>query len=68
MNQNVIDTLKECFTQRLPVDLFVHEKIVRLYKSDFTKYETRYKLKLQEIYDAMPRQLDQKINGSRSIV
>lgn len=96
MNQNVIDTLKECFTQRLPVDLFVHEKmldvfnlylivggmpetvntyvetndlakvaevhekIVRLYKSDFTKYETRYKLKLQEIYDAMPGQLDQK--------
>lgn len=38
----------------------VHEKIVRLYKSDFTKYETRYKLKLQEIYDAMPGQLDQK--------
>ena len=96
VNQNVIDTLKECFTQRLPVDSFVHEKmidvfnlylivggmpeavntyvetndlakvaevhekIVRLYKSDFTKYETRYKLKLQEIYDAMPGQLDQK--------
>ena len=82
VNQNVIDTLKECFMQRLPVDSFVHEKmidvfnlylivggmpeavntyvetndlakvaevhekIVRLYKSDFTKYETRYKLKL----------------------
>ena len=96
VNQNVIDTLKECFTQRLPVDSFVHEKmldvfnlylivggmpeavntyvetndlakvaevhekIVRLYKSDFTKYETRYKLKLQEIYDAMPGQLDRK--------
>ena len=96
VNQNVIDTMKECFTQRLPVDSFVHEKmldvfnlylivggmpeavntyvetndlakvaevhekIVRLYKSDFTKYETRYKLKLQEIYDAMPGQLDQK--------
>ena len=96
VNQNVIDTLKECFMQRLPVDSFVHEKmidvfnlylivggmpeavntyvetndlakvaevhekIVRLYKSDFTKYETRYKLKLQEIYDAMPGQLDQK--------
>lgn len=26
VNQNVIDTLKECFTQRLPVDSFVHEK------------------------------------------
>lgn len=96
VNQNVIDTLKECFTQRRPVDSFVHEKmldvfnlylivggmpeavntyvetndlakvaevhekIVRLYRSDFTKYETRYKLKLQEIYDAMPGQLDQK--------
>lgn len=96
VNQNVIDTLKECFTQRLPVDSFVHEKmldvfnlylivggmpeavntyvetndlakvaevhekIVKLYRSDFTKYETRYKLKLQEIYDVMPGQLDQK--------
>ena len=38
----------------------VHEKIVKLYRSDFTKYETRYKLKLQEIYDVMPGQLDQK--------
>ena len=38
----------------------VHEKIIRLYKADFSKYETNYKLKLQEIYDAMPGQLDQK--------
>lgn len=38
----------------------VHNKIVRLYKKDFSKYEHRYKLKLQEIYDAMPGQLDQK--------
>ena len=38
----------------------VHEKIIRLYKKDFSKYEIRYKLKLQEIYDAMPGQLDQK--------
>lgn len=38
----------------------VHEKIIRLYKKDFSKYESRYKLKLQEIYDAMPGQLDQK--------
>ena len=38
----------------------VHEKIIRLYKTDFSKYEIRYKLKLQEIYDAMPGQLDQK--------
>lgn len=38
----------------------VHEKIIRLYKTDFSKYEIRYKLKLQEIYDAMPGQLNQK--------
>lgn len=38
----------------------VHENIIRLYKKDFSKYEVRYKLKLQEIYDAMPGQLDQK--------
>ena len=36
------------------------QKIIRLYKKDFSKYEIRYKLKLQEIYDAMPGQLDQK--------
>ena len=38
----------------------VHEKITRLYKTDFSKYEKNYKLELQEIYDAMPGQLDQK--------
>ena len=38
----------------------IHEKIIRLYKQDFSKYEKHYKLKLQEIYDAMPGQLDQK--------
>ena len=38
----------------------IHNKIIRLYKKDFSKYEHRYKLKLQEIYDAMPGQLDQK--------
>ena len=38
----------------------IHNKIIRLYKQDFTKYEIRYKLKLQEIYDMMPGQLDQK--------
>ena len=31
MNQNVIDTLKECFTQRLPVDSFVHEKMIDVF-------------------------------------
>ena len=38
----------------------IHDKIIRLYKQDFSKYELYYKLKLQEIYDAMPGQLDQK--------
>ncbi len=38
----------------------IHEKISRLYKTDFSKYEINYKLKLREIYDAMPGQLDQK--------
>ena len=38
----------------------VHQKIMRLYKADFTKYETTYKLKLREIYDSMPGQLDSK--------
>ena len=38
----------------------IHEKIIRLYKKDFSKYEIGYKLKLQEIYDAMPGPLDQK--------
>ena len=33
---------------------------MRLYKADFTKYETNYKLKLREIYDSMPGQLDSK--------
>lgn len=38
----------------------VHEKIIRLYRVDFSKYETKYKLKLREIYDSMPGELDQK--------
>lgn len=38
----------------------IHDKITRLYRTDFSKYETRHKLKLREIYDAMPGQLDQK--------
>lgn len=38
----------------------IHQKIIRLYKKDFSKYEQRFKLKLQEIYDAMPGELDNK--------
>lgn len=49
-----------CKTNDLAKVLQIHEKIIRLYKTDFSKYEHRYKLKLQEIYEAMPGQLDQK--------
>lgn len=38
----------------------IHQNIIRLYKKDFSKYEKKYKLKLQEIYDAMPGELDSK--------
>ncbi|MGX8833445.1 ATP-binding protein [Amedibacillus sp. YH-ame6] len=38
----------------------VHEKISRLYKQDFVKYEVQNKLKLREIYDAMASELDNK--------
>ena len=35
----------------------IHEMIIKLYRQDFTKYENRYKLRLREIYDAMPGEL-----------
>lgn len=38
----------------------LHEKIIRLYKQDFTKYEKENTLKLREIYDAMACELDSK--------
>lgn len=38
----------------------IHEKIIRLYKQDFTRYEVNYKLKLREIFDSIPGQLNQK--------
>ena len=38
----------------------VHDKIIRLYKIDFAKYEQKYKLRLREIYDAIPGQLNQQ--------
>lgn len=96
IQDHIIERLREHFYRRIPVDEFVHAKlldvfylylivggmpeavevymqtndlarvaqvhqsIIRLYKKDFSKYEKRYKLKLQEIYDAMPGQLDQK--------
>ena len=38
----------------------VHRKIVDLYKIDFAQYEQRNKLKLREIYDAVPSELEEK--------
>ncbi len=38
----------------------VQRDITRLYRFDFSKYEEKYKLKLKEIYDALPGQLDEK--------
>lgn len=38
----------------------VHEKISRLYKQDFTKYEKNNKLKLREVYDTMASELNAK--------
>ena len=38
----------------------IHDDISRLYKKDFSKYEEKHKLKLQEIYDAMASELDSK--------
>lgn len=96
VGEDTIALLKKCYENRIPVDSFIHEKmldifylylivggmpeavsvyletndinqvsqihqkIVRLYKKDFSKYEKRFKLKLQEIYDAMPSELDCK--------
>ena len=38
----------------------IQQDITRLYRFDFSKYEEKYKLKLKEIYDALPGQLDEK--------
>lgn len=38
----------------------VHDKIVDLYKLDFVRYEEKNKLKLREIYDAVPSELEEK--------
>lgn len=38
----------------------IHKKIIRLYKTDFSKYEKKNKLTLREIYDAMAGELNQK--------
>lgn len=37
----------------------VHKKILDLYRVDFTKYENNYKLKIREIFDSIPGQLNQ---------
>ena len=72
LKNDVILMLEDHFKKRNPVDDFIHSKMLDLFYlylivggmpeavADFSKYEKNYKLKLQEIYDAMPGQLDQK--------
>lgn len=38
----------------------IHDKIIRAYKWDFSQYERNKKLKLSEIYDAIPGELEEK--------
>ena len=38
----------------------VHQKIIRLYKYDFSKYDKEHKLSLLDIYDSMASELDSK--------
>lgn len=38
----------------------IHDKIIDLYKLDFAQYEQNNKLKLREIYDAVPSELEEK--------
>ena len=38
----------------------VHKKIIRAYKWDFSQYEKNKKIKLSEIYDAVPTELESK--------
>lgn len=53
-----VDTYLE--TNNLQRVAEVHEKIVRLYKLDFSKYDKEHSLKLKEIYDSMVSELDAK--------
>ena len=38
----------------------IHDKIIRAYRWDFSQYEQDKKLKLSEIYDAIPGELEEK--------
>lgn len=96
IQQNTIDLLYDSFQQRIPIDDYIHRKmmelfylyliiggmpdavktyletnniqtvsdiqqnIIRLYRQDFTKYETNYSLKLKEIYDLIPSELNKQ--------
>lgn len=47
-------------TNNLQIVADVHADIVALYKRDFTKYEKKDKLKLEDIYDAIPSELNKQ--------
>ena len=96
LKSDIFDHIRECFEKRVPVDSFIHERlmksfflylitggmpealsvyletkniqkvsevheqIIRLYEADFTKYEKKHNLKLKEIYNAIPGELNEK--------
>ncbi|MBR1635246.1 MAG: ATP-binding protein [Lachnospiraceae bacterium] len=47
-------------TNRMNAVTAIHRQIVRLYYADFSKYEKSEKLRLREIYDAIPSELQEK--------
>lgn len=47
-------------TNRMNAVTAIHRQIVRLYYADFSKYEKAEKLRLREIYDAIPSELQEK--------
>ncbi len=96
VNENVISNVRECWEQRKPVDLIVHEKllqlfrlylltggmpaavaeyintnninlvisvqegIISLYRRDIAQYAEKDKLKIKEVFDLIPSELDAK--------
>lgn len=96
INQRIIDTLRNAWETRIPVDEFIHSKlmelfrvylvvggmpaavskyietnnlqevmaiqndILRLYKRDIAQYDSDNKLKIEEIFDLIPPELNAK--------
>lgn len=96
INQNIFSALKNCFEKLIPVDDFIHKKILslfrlylvvggmpevvlkyletnnlfevwksqnyilELYKKDISKYDKKNKLYLNEIFELLPAELNEK--------